>query len=277
MYEEPYRWVEAVGNRRQYLDEQFKQGSPVVALTYDGGILLATVSKGTPKLYEIYDRLALAGMGHPTDLEKLRFSLLEMAHVEGLNRSPSDVTGSRLVKYGIAPVIKQAFEEVYKAPFIVRILVAELGSKQEKDAFLTINYDGTFEETTARAVLAANPAVQVKMLSYLKENTPATLSLEQGLDLALRTWAIGSLAHQQQDESEHQTGTESSTGGATSSAAAVPNSDTLITHIRGTAGERTVECAVLERQAPGSSKYRPLKSGDLSRLLPKSLQSVVAG
>ena len=25
MYEEPYKWVEAVGNRRQYLDEQFKQ------------------------------------------------------------------------------------------------------------------------------------------------------------------------------------------------------------------------------------------------------------
>ena len=56
MYEEPYRWVEAVGNRRQYLDEQFKQGSPVVALAYEAGILLLTVSKGTPKLYEIYDR-----------------------------------------------------------------------------------------------------------------------------------------------------------------------------------------------------------------------------
>ena len=71
MYEEPYRWVEAVGNRRPYLDEQFKQGSPVVALSYDAGILLATVSKGTPKLYEIYDRIALGGMGHPADLEKL--------------------------------------------------------------------------------------------------------------------------------------------------------------------------------------------------------------
>ena len=92
MYEEPYRWVEAVGNRRSYLDEQFKQGSPVVALSYEAGIILATVSKGTPKLYEIYDRIALGGMGHPADLEKLRFSLLEMAHTEGFNRSPSDVT-----------------------------------------------------------------------------------------------------------------------------------------------------------------------------------------
>ncbi|MCE7977071.1 MAG: hypothetical protein DYH03_07980 [Nitrospira sp. NTP1] len=32
MYEEPYRWIEAVGNRRQYLDEQFTMGSPVIAL-----------------------------------------------------------------------------------------------------------------------------------------------------------------------------------------------------------------------------------------------------
>lgn len=275
MYEEPYRWVEAVGNRRQYLDEQFKQGSPVVALTYDGGILLTTVSKGTLKLYEIYDRLGLGGMGHPTDLERLRFSLLEMAHVEGFNRSPSDVTGSRLVKYGIAPVIKQAFEEVYKAPFIVRILVAELGQKPEKDALLTINYDGTFEETTGRAVLAATSAIQTKMLAYLKEQHPLTLSLEQALNLALRAWAIGSLA-QRQDEADQQAEATPSASVTGSSAAATPGNDTLIAHVGGLAGERTIECAVLERQAPGSSKYRPLKQADLSRLLPTALQSVVA-
>lgn len=275
MYEEPYRWVEAVGNRRQYLDEQFKQGSPVVGLTYAGGILLTTVSKGTPKLYEIYDRLALGGMGHPTDLEKLRFNLLEMAHVEGFNRSPSDVTGSRLVKYGIAPVIKQAFEEVYKAPFIVRILVAELGQKPEKDALLTINYDGTFEETTGRAVLAAGQAVQTKMLAYLKEQQSATLSLEQALDLALRAWAIGSLA-QQQDEADQQAEAKPQASGTGSSADAIPSSDALIAHVRGLAGDRTIECAVIERQAPGSSKYRALKPADLSRLLPTALQSVVA-
>jgi len=275
MYEEPYRWVEAVGNRRQYLDEQFKQGSPVVALTYDGGILLTTVSKGTPKLYEIYDRLALGGMGHPTDLEKLRFSLLEMAHVEGFNRSPSDVTGSRLVKYGIAPVIKQAFEEVYKAPFIVRILVAELGQKPEKDAILTINYDGTFEEMTGCAVLAATLAAQAKMMSYLKEQTPVTLSLEQALDLALRAWAIGSLAHQQ-EETDQQAETETPASKAGASTVSVPTADALMAHVRGIAGGRMIECAVLERQAPGTSKYRSLKSEDFSRLLPKALQSVVA-
>ena len=46
MYEEPYKWVEAVGNRRQYLDEQFKQGSPVVALAYEAGIRAADRQQG---------------------------------------------------------------------------------------------------------------------------------------------------------------------------------------------------------------------------------------
>jgi proteasome alpha subunit len=172
-------------------------------------------------------------------------------------------------------VIKQAFEEVYKAPFIVRILVAELGQKSEKDALLTINYDGTFEETTGRAVLAATPAVQTKMMSYLKEQQPAPLSLEQALDLALRAWAIGSLAHQQ-DEADQQAEAKPQTSNAGSSVAVIPSSDALSAHVRSLAGERMIECAVLERQAPGSSKYRSLKQADLSRLLPTSLQSGVA-
>ena len=172
MYEEPYRWIEAVGNRRQYLDEQFTKGSPVVALAYADGILMLTVSRGTPKLYEIYDRIALGGMGHPADLEKLRFSLLEMAHVEGFNRSPSDVTGARLMKYGLAPVIKQAFEEIYKAPFIAKILLAELGVKPERDLFLSINYDGNFEESRGWAALGATSSVQSRMRRYV-ESQPA--------------------------------------------------------------------------------------------------------
>ena len=121
------------------------------------GILLLTVSRGTPKLYEIYDRIALGGMGHPADLEKLRFNLLDMAHLEGFNRSPSDVTGARLLKYGLAPTIKQAFEEIFKAPFITKILLAELGNTIERDQFLCIDYDGSFEELSQYAVLAGTP------------------------------------------------------------------------------------------------------------------------
>jgi proteasome alpha subunit len=272
MYEEPYRWVEAVGNRRSYLDEQFKQGSPVVALSYEAGILLATVSKGTPKLYEIYDRIALGGMGHPADLEKLRFSLLEMAHTEGFNRSPSDVTGSRLVKYGVAPVIKQAFEEVYKAPFILKILLAELGQKPAKDALLTVNYDGTFEETAGCAVLAATTAVQKEMLSYLRQEGKSSLTLSEALALALRGWALGERAQRYaSDQKEKGDATEPATGNLTGTEAAA-----LSTHFVEGAAEKTIECAVLDRGQTGSSKYRIISADDLARLLPADLKPALS-
>ena len=265
MYEEPYKWVEAVGNRRQYLDEQFKQGSTVVGLAYDEGIVLLTVSKGTPKLYEIYDRLALGGMGHPADLEKVRFSLLEMAHVEGFNRSPADVTGSRMVKYGIAPLIKQAFEEVFKAPFIIKILLAELGPKAGKETFLVINYDGIFEEGSRCAVLAATQAVEQDMLKSIRAE-PASLTLEQAVGAALRTWALGDRLQRQAAETEAEGGRE---GPADVSSA---DRSSLYAHIRETVVEKTIECAVLDRTQPGSSKYRALTPDELGRLLPKDVQ-----
>ena len=264
MYEEPYRWVEAVGNRRQYLDDQLKEGTPVVGVAYERGILLMTMSKGTSKLYEIYDRLALSGMGHPADLEKLRFNLLEMAHVEGFNRSASDVTGSRLVKYGVAPVIKQAFEEVFKAPFIVKILLAELGQRAGRDGFLTINYDGTFEEKIQCAVLAATPAVEQKMMEYLRQQS--IVSLKDAVDVAIRTWAVGDRAQRPalengEDHDEAKTGPDQQ----------VTDVETLYAHLRRCIVEKTIECALLDRQVQGPSKYRALDADELRTVLPTDL------
>lgn len=269
MYEEPYRWVEAVGNRRQYLDDQLKEGTPVVGIAYERGILLMTMSKGTPKLYEIYDRLALGGMGHPADLEKLRFNLLEMAHVEGFNRSASDVTGSRLVKYGIAPVIKQAFEEVFKAPFIVKILLAEVGRKAGKDGFLTINYDGTFEEKNQYAVLAATSVVEQKMIGYLRQQS--IVSLKDAVDVAIRTWAVGDQAQQPVHEDD-----ESHEEAKISPDQQVIEAETLYAHLRRRIAEKTIECALLDRHVQGPSKYRALEADELRTMLPTDLSPSLA-
>lgn len=274
MYEEPYRWVEAVGNRRQYLDEQFRQGSPVVALSYAEGALLLTVSRGMPKLYEVYDRIALGGMGHPADLEKLRFSLLEMAHLEGFNRSPADVTAGRLMKYGLAPVVKQAFEEVYKAPFIVKILLVELGLKPERDSFLTVDYDGSFDEATGSAVLAATSTVRERMVAYLKHaGSVRSASLEQALEQALKAWAVGSLAQQMEPDEEPGEGQKEGPDSAPPASEGQPPGDpTLFAHLREVSAERTIECIVLERNLPGSSKYRAMTQDDLTQLLPPTLR-----
>jgi proteasome alpha subunit len=276
MYEEPYRWVEAVGNRRHYLDEQFRKGSPVVAVSCADGVILLTFSRGTPKLYEIYDRLAFAGMGHPADLEKLRFNLLELAHVEGFNRSPSDVTGARLMKNGLAPLIKQAFEEIYKAPFIVKILLAELGVKAGRDLFLTVNYDGTFEESAGWALLAASDAAQASMHRFLKqENDLRQASLAQVLPSCLLAWAVGSLAQRDDDPDQDLSERASSRSDAGSTApAVVPERSQLLKHLRAIRTEMSLECVILGRAAPGSSKYRVVSAGELAELLPPDLMPV---
>ena len=274
MYEEPYRWIEAVGNRRQYLDDQFKQGSPIVGVSCDSGVLLLTLSRGTPKLYEIYDRIALGGMGHPADLEKLRFQLLDMAHLEGFNRSPSDVTGARLLKYGLAPVIKQAFEEIFKAPFITKILLAELGGVRERDQLLCIDYDGAFEEFQTYAVIAGTASIRSSMLSYLKKQfgEGQVPTIQMAVEFGLKAWAMGALLQQtdspgphQEDEQPHRQ--ESSRDDS------IVDEASILGHIRDVLAEQTLEACLLDRTMSGASKYRALSDDQIAELLPSSLLS----
>ena len=70
MTEEPYRWLEAIQNRREYIEDQLTPGQPVVALSAEPGVLLLGVKSSTPKLFEIYDHLALGAIGHPADIER---------------------------------------------------------------------------------------------------------------------------------------------------------------------------------------------------------------
>ena len=79
MTEEPYRWLEAISNRREYIRDQLKGGTPVFALSRPEGILLLGVGIGQSKVFEIYDRHGFAALGHPVDIEKLRQAAIEAA------------------------------------------------------------------------------------------------------------------------------------------------------------------------------------------------------
>jgi proteasome alpha subunit len=144
MTEEPYRWLEAITNRREYIEDQLTPGLPVVALSADAGILLLTARTSTPKLFEIYDHLALGCVGHPADIEKVRQTAIDAAHLEGFARSPNDVTARRLVSYNLAPALKAAFEQIFAAPLLFRGILAELGPKPADDMLWRFDYDGSF-------------------------------------------------------------------------------------------------------------------------------------
>jgi proteasome alpha subunit len=148
MTEEPYRWLEAIQNRREYIEDQLGPGLPVVALSAGPGILLLGVKSSTPKLFEIYDHLALGTLGHPADIEKVRQTAIDAAHLEGFARSAQDVSARRLVSYNLAPALKAAFEQIFAAPLLFRGVLAELGPTPADDALWRVDYDGSFSAQT---------------------------------------------------------------------------------------------------------------------------------
>src|SRR5947208_16539537 len=144
MTEEPYRWLEAVATRRDYVGEQLKGGSPVFAASLPDGILLLGVGSGQSKVFEIFDRHAMAGLGHPADIEKIRQAALDAAHMEAFTRAPEDVSLRRLVSFGLSPQLKTNFEQIYSAPFLVDMLLTEL-DVQRNDLLVRLRFDGAFE------------------------------------------------------------------------------------------------------------------------------------
>lgn len=143
--EEPYRWLEAIRNRREYIEDQMLGGMPVVAISGAPGILFLTTKATTPKIFEIYDHLAFGCLGHPADLEKVRQAAIDAAHLEGFARSQHDVTARRLVNYNLGPALKNAFEQIFAAPYMFRGILCELGAEPSLDAAWVVDYDGTYQ------------------------------------------------------------------------------------------------------------------------------------
>jgi len=153
--EEPYRWVEAIANRREYVEAQLASGSPIAALGYRDGILFLTLARRGRKFSKFI--IALHGSDRSSgDIERLRMAAIELASTEGFTRSAADVSLRRLVHYSLSPVMKSAFEQVYGAPYLARMLFAEVGERPEEDLFLRVEYDGEIANSGANFAQARN-------------------------------------------------------------------------------------------------------------------------
>jgi proteasome alpha subunit len=189
MTEEPYRWLEAVANRREYVHEQLKSGSPVLAASLADGILLLGVGGGQSKVFELFDRLALAGLGHPADIEKIRQAAIDAAHVEAFTRAPEDVSLRRLVGFGLGPQLKTNFEQIFSAPFLVELLLAELGAEPGRDLFFRLHFDGSYQTQLGGAVVVASDAdAETAAKKWLSEMLPGKPGRAEAADLLLQAW-----------------------------------------------------------------------------------------
>jgi proteasome alpha subunit len=258
MIEEPYRWVEAIANRREYIEDQLRRGSPIVLLKYADGLLLLTVSRETRKVFEIYDRIAFAALGHPADIERMRLVAIDLAHIEGFNRAVHDVSLRRLVNYGMSPALKTAFEQVYAAPYIVKMLMAELGDDPEHDLIVKLDYDGSLagseiETKQSYEVVAGTAEAEKQMLDYLADNDGnSRRSLENALQLAAQTWAVG------METAEHS---------AAEAEEGKPEKIDTVRVLKDHLKTRHVEAAVLDRNRPASGKFRLLDDKEIRAAL----------
>jgi proteasome alpha subunit len=189
MTEEPYRWLEAIANRREYIREQFKGATPVFACSRPEGILLLGVGQGRSKVFEIYDRHAYAALGHPVDIEKVRQSAIEAAHLEGFNRSAKDVTLRRLISFALSPALKSSFEQIFAPPIMVEAIFAELGATAEQDVLVRLHYDGKHHYETAGLLVAHTDEKQeADATNWLRQQLKSADSLKRTAGLCLTAW-----------------------------------------------------------------------------------------
>ena len=246
MTEEPYRWIEAIANRREYIENQLAVGSPITAVSCADGVLFVTVSREQQKLFEIYDRIAMGGIGHPGDIERLRMSAIEVASAEGFTRSAHDVSLRRMAAYSLSPVLKNAFEQIYGPPFLARMLFAELGRNGDPDLLLQLDYDGSFHITGGAAaacgfaVISGKPHSSSMMSEFLRGKKCAHLSAGEALPVALEAWAVGHLTLAREE------------GG-------LPSAEEIAAHQQEQLQVGTLEAVLLDRRATSNATFRPVK------------------
>lgn len=257
MTEEPYRWVEAIANRAEYIETQLGAGSPIVALGYRDGILFLTLGKTRQKLFEIYDRIAMGAIGHPGDIERLRMAAIELASTEGFTRSAADVSLRRLAHYSLSPVLKTAFEQVYGPPYLARLLFAEIGEKQETDLFLRLDYDGaiaTNNSSSAQArhdfgVLSGTRQSAELMEKYLASEHSTGATFDRAMKLSLDAWIVGQLALGDAGVKE------------------LPGREKILAERKEKLAGVGIEAAVLDRDDKRAIRYRPLSEPEIQSAL----------
>lgn len=257
MIEEPYRWVEAIANRREYIETQLASGSPIAAIRYREGILFLTLGRARQKIFEIYDRIAMGAIGHPGDIERLRMAAIELASTEGFTRSAADVSLRRLAHYSLSPAMKSAFEQVYGAPYLARMLFVEIGPRLEEDLFMRVDYDGAIatngsvvgEARQDFAVLSGTRQSAEQMETFLKGEKVAGAEMKKVLNSALDAWSVGHMASQGDGAKE------------------IPERGAIKQHQQEQLGKMSIEAALLERDSGTAIRYRSLSDEDARALI----------
>lgn len=262
-----YDWNEAVQQRNEYVEDRLKDGSPVVAVSYDDGILMLTLRTTQRKIFDVYDRLLMGALGKQSDIESLRLAAVDVAHDEGFKRSPDDVSIQRLVGFFLSPAVKRVYNDQQAVPLTLRAVFAEMNRTPDDDHIFILGYDGEFTAKTRYGVAAGTPYAEEQAEESLSEAAPKTL--DDALRAALVAWGVGRsrLSARSDDEEEAEEASFDPLSDHPSDSAPRASEDPAVAIREALKDRSVVEAAILNRNSPRETKFRLLKDSELEGAL----------
>ncbi|NUL81965.1 MAG: hypothetical protein HUU60_04465 [Armatimonadetes bacterium] len=238
----PYDWQESVNRREEFVRLRLRDGSPVVAASCAEGVLIMSVRRRSPKIYEIYDKLVYGALGAQSDVEALRIAAIDFAHQEGFARSPDDVTIQRVVGVALSPAVKRAFGDPTISPLVARGLFAEVADQLEEDKFFTLGYDGDYAPQKNRAVVAGDDKAEEAATSRLKHGG----TIDEALPSCLLAWGAAKASIELEEE---------------------PTDDQAISALKTAIEQGEIEAAILERRTHRENRFRRIDHETVERHL----------
>jgi len=176
-------------DRAEYARKGIARGKSIAAVEYADGILLVAENpSGTlPKISEIYDRIAFAGVGKYSEFETLRVAGVRHADLKGFSYARSDVTAKSLAN-AYCHALGQIFTQEVK-PYEVGIMVAEVGDSSETNLLFKLTYDGTL---TAEDDVAAIGGQEEQLTAHLRGSFRPNATLAEAVQWAVAAFQAAS-------------------------------------------------------------------------------------
>jgi proteasome alpha subunit len=184
-------------DRADYARKGIARGRALAALMYDDGVAIVAENPSSTlrKVSEIYDRIAFAGVGKYNEFDQLRVAGVRAADLKGFQYSRDDVDARSLANQ-YAQILGQIFTHEMK-PMEVEILVAEVGTGDERDQLFHILYDGTVMDEDRFTVLGGDAdAIAGRLDSSWQAAAPLSVAVQHAVAALAgpdRTLAAGDL------------------------------------------------------------------------------------
>src|SRR5208282_6606881 len=90
---------------------------------------------------------------------------------------------------GLSPQLKTNFEQIFTAPFLVELLLAEIGAEMEKDLLLRLHFDGAFQFQAGGVMVAASqPEAEAAAQAWLRQELAGKADRHEVAELLLQAW-----------------------------------------------------------------------------------------